>query len=96
MTEMYIDVPQSCIMTEMVCHVHTHTYNTHIQHTRTYRAPSLADQRHVGFFVTDSSSQTDQSDIVDVKRVTHVIETLVQVRRTCMCINMPDIHVHVL
>ena len=44
-----------------------------------YRAPPLAHQRHMGFFVTDNSSQTDQSDIMDVKRVTHTVEVLVQV-----------------
>lgn len=41
--------------------------------------PSLASQHRVGFFLSDRSTQTKESDILDVKRVTHIIQTLIQV-----------------
>lgn len=54
--------------------------------------PSLASQKRVGFFVSDRSTQTEESDILEVKRITHVIETLIQVwgiLPCCYCSSSP-------
>ena len=68
-------------------HMHTHMHihilpppppHTHT-HTHTIPRPSLASQKRVGFFVSDRSAQTEESDILEVKRITLVIETLIQV-----------------
>jgi len=40
---------------------------------------SIQWKKRVGFFVSDRSTQTEESDILEVKRITLVIQTLIQV-----------------
>ena len=45
----------------------------------------ISDQKRIGLFVSDGSSQTDESHIVEVKQVSNVIEVVLQVSpRGCM------------
>ncbi|XP_077978479.1 uncharacterized protein LOC144433942 isoform X1 [Glandiceps talaboti] len=44
--------------------------------------PSIADQQKVGFFSQDRASQTEQSEIVTLKEMTHVLQTLRQDAKT--------------
>ncbi len=41
--------------------------------------PSLADKLRIGYFKSDQTTQTEESDIVELKHVTGTIGTLVQV-----------------
>ena len=41
--------------------------------------PDLADQHKVGFFGLDRTSQTDVTEIVDLKEMTEVLQILLQV-----------------
>ena len=41
--------------------------------------PDLADQHKVGFFSLDRPSQTDVTEIVDLKEMTEVLQILLQV-----------------
>ena len=44
-----------------------------------YYRPSIADQVHVGYFSQDRSSQTDVSEIAQLKEMTEVLQKLVRV-----------------
>lgn len=46
--------------------------------------PDLADQPKVGFFGLDRASQTDVTEIVDLKEMTEVIQILLQVNLYCV------------
>ena len=41
--------------------------------------PSIADQQKVGFFSQDRATQTAESEIVNLKEMTDVIQTLLKV-----------------
>lgn len=41
--------------------------------------PGISDSKRVGYFAADHSTQTDQSDIVELKSVTGTITTLIKV-----------------
>ena len=43
--------------------------------------PSIDARRKAGFFVSDSSTQTEESDIIDLKHAIKTLETLTQVYR---------------
>lgn len=45
-----------------------------------FSRPDLADQHKVGFFGQDRSSQTDLTEIVDLKEMTEVLQILLQVK----------------
>ena len=47
-------------------------------HSFTFR-PTLADVQKIGFFSLDRSSQTDVTEIVDLKEMTEVLQILLQV-----------------
>ena len=42
--------------------------------------PSIADQVHIGYFSQDRSSQTEVSEIAQLKEMTEVLQNLVRVR----------------
>ena len=42
--------------------------------------PSIADQVHIGYFSQDRSSQTEVSEVAQLKEMTEVLQNLVRVR----------------
>ena len=55
---------------------------THCSRFDFYR-PSIADQVHIGYFSQDRSSQTEVSEIAQLKEMTEVLQNLVRVRFKC-------------
>ena len=45
----------------------------------TFSRPSLADQLKIGFFSLDRATQTQASEIIDLKEMTQVIQQLLKV-----------------
>ena len=45
--------------------------------------PSIADQVHVGYFSQDRSSQTEVSEIAQLKEMIEVLQNLVRVSTVC-------------
>lgn len=58
-------------------HFHLHTL-TLIHGPSLYR-PNIADQHKVGFFTLDRCSQTEVTEVVDLKEMTEVLQILLQV-----------------
>ena len=48
-------------------------------YVRGFHRPSIETRRKAGFFVSDSSTQTEESDIIDLKHAIKTLETLTQV-----------------
>ena len=46
---------------------------------RSHCRPHLSDQKRMGLFVSDEATQTDETHIMEVKQVTQIIETVLQV-----------------
>ena len=43
-------------------------------------SPSISDKTRAGYFSQDCASQTEKSDLVNLKEVTHMVGILVQVK----------------
>jgi hypothetical protein len=43
-------------------------------------SPSISDKTRAGYFSQDCASQTEKSDLINVKEVTHMVQILVQVK----------------
>ena len=42
-------------------------------------SPSISDKTRAGYFSQDCASQTEKSDVVNLKEVTHMVQILVKV-----------------
>lgn len=43
--------------------------------------PNVADEQKIGFFSLDRATQTEDSEILDLKQMTDIIRTLTEVQR---------------
>ena len=54
--------------------------------TTLFFRPNIADHHKVGFFTLDRCSQTDVTEVVDLKSMTEVLQVLLQVSNFYLCV----------